>query len=766
MHARRWTLALLLLTACSGGDAPSAPHTSSATARRTNARTAAPRPSLTALADGCLCSAYASDLEGLWEGLQRTPYGELGVDLEQLLARVGSQYTAMFAPAAPGGSAGAPSWTQIERVLRAFRGEAFLGLLEFRLESRLPDLELFGAVRLDGAGDPAAKLLAQCVRRFGEDATTLVTESSGVWRVQPRSQPMPFEIGVADDVLWFGFGEGVVQRGIAKLAAATAPASAPPRGRDAAAQLRIDLAALLGRAQKTIPPLWRGVLQGLGIDRLGAVTITTRFDSDQVVVDSLVASPGCADLLGRYLSTHPVSHEMLARIPPSATAFTLFTLDLPWLCRELRERLPAQVVADVEQHLGGRSREFEHAILPLVGPQCAVVTLPGTEPPTELAAVGDLLDTAFLVRVAEPKKLKALLGLLQHLGGRLECVVRPIRGVDVTTLSLPATAGQELSGLSPSLAVAGGCLVATLRRETMSNLLADGRRDSIGDLERNLAEVPKGAACVSFDSLRGPSMVATLGKRVADRVPEQAAQAVRDFLPRFQRRVRQAQPALSYWLAEESGIRVVGHSPTGSLPGARGLVAASVVAAIAIPNLMSARQRANEVAAIATLRMLCSAQAQAQAAGIKDRNGNGSGEYAFVGEMVRPPVGDPLLPAAMAPGSDGTVRRHGYLFRVYLPGSDGEPVGEHRAMLARIDATGAETTWLAMAWPQQAGKTGKRSFFVNQSGEVWETDQGNYSGATAGPPPDLLLSKPGKMYSDPLPEGARTRDGTRWRRVR
>jgi prepilin-type N-terminal cleavage/methylation domain-containing protein len=81
----------------------------------------------------------------------------------------------------------------------------------------------------------------------------------------------------------------------------------------------------------------------------------------------------------------------------------------------------------------------------------------------------------------------------------------------------------------------------------------------------------------------------------------------------------------------------------------------AIIAAIAIPRLMSARLAANESAAISTLRSVSSAQAQVQSSGAIDTDADGAGEYAYFAELAglqplriatgTPPVAGPGAPA-------------------------------------------------------------------------------------------------------------------------
>jgi len=150
-----------------------------------------------------------------------------------------------------------------------------------------------------------------------------------------------------------------------------------------------------------------------------------------------------------------------------------------------------------------------------------------------------------------------------------------------------------------------------------------------------------------------------------------------------------------------------------------------------------AKRRANEVAAIATLRNIVSAQAQFQAAGLADADQDGCGEYGTFGELsgavgIRggKTLGDPVLPTGFRAVEKGVVTRSGYHFRIYLCDADGKPVGEEQGT-AGVDADKAEAIWCAYAWPVEHGKTGTRTFFVNQFGDVLAVEGAAYGGAKA-----------------------------------
>jgi len=203
----------------------------------------------------------------------------------------------------------------------------------------------------------------------------------------------------------------------------------------------------------------------------------------------------------------------------------------------------------------------------------------------------------------------------------------------------------------------------------------------------------------------------------------------------------------------------------------------AIIASIAIPNLLSARLNANESAAISTLRNVVSAQAQIQAQAAIDVDGDGIGEHGYFAEMAGSVVlrgsGIILRPAVLS-GALGIVnasfvQKAGYLFEMFLPDPLGQPVLE---AAAGGDPGGvgddlAENTWACYAWPVNRANTGNRTFMVNQSGDLLQTNNivANYSGA-AGAPGGLAAYDPAALgagdMTGPLAIGVAGTDGNIW----
>ena len=175
----------------------------------------------------------------------------------------------------------------------------------------------------------------------------------------------------------------------------------------------------------------------------------------------------------------------------------------------------------------------------------------------------------------------------------------------------------------------------------------------------------------------------------------------------------------------------------------------AIIAAIAIPNLLSARLNANETSAISTLRNVSSSQAQFQASAKADVDTDGSGEFGMfrelsggyavrtaadgsitAGSVLNPPV---LSGAFRTFNTSNEVSRSGYLFHMILPGAAGIGVVEVATgtFAAPVNNDLAETSWCCYSWPASYSTSGNRTFFVNQTGDIVGTEFANYSATNA-----------------------------------
>jgi len=214
----------------------------------------------------------------------------------------------------------------------------------------------------------------------------------------------------------------------------------------------------------------------------------------------------------------------------------------------------------------------------------------------------------------------------------------------------------------------------------------------------------------------------------------------------------------------------------------------AIIAAIAIPNLLSARLNANETSAISTLRNISSSQAQFQASSKADVDNDGTGEFGMFRELsagvnVRGAAdgtgGSATLNPSVLSGSFRTlnanaeVSRSGYLFKMFLPATGGAGTAEQTTAGDSIDGTLdndlAETTWCCYSWPANYANSGNRTFFVNQTGDITGKDDaasegtGIIAAANAG---DAFVpgGAAGNITSN-VAVGTVGRDGETWKQV-
>jgi prepilin-type N-terminal cleavage/methylation domain-containing protein len=167
-----------------------------------------------------------------------------------------------------------------------------------------------------------------------------------------------------------------------------------------------------------------------------------------------------------------------------------------------------------------------------------------------------------------------------------------------------------------------------------------------------------------------------------------------------------------------------------------------VLAGVAVPNLLSSRLAANEAAVIATMRAISTAQYQFHSAAELDVNGDGGFEFGTLGELAAldnlrgtgARLSRNLLSAGTA-GVDvlGWATHHGFHFCLYLPDASGVGVAGMVGNDSMIDPVQAHRYWTCVAWPVIAGSTGRRTFFVNQQGQVLQIMNTSYSGSALVP---------------------------------
>lgn len=116
-----------------------------------------------------------------------------------------------------------------------------------------------------------------------------------------------------------------------------------------------------------------------------------------------------------------------------------------------------------------------------------------------------------------------------------------------------------------------------------------------------------------------------------------------------------------------------------------------IIAAIAIPNLLSSRRAANEGSAISSMRIIFSSQATHQATA-------GGGGYGDLSDLAGQGLVDSVLAAS------GTTPKSGYLFATEAVAGPSSPA---------FDVEGEPSQFTG------ASATGTRSFYTNEKGVLY-----------------------------------------------
>ncbi len=134
----------------------------------------------------------------------------------------------------------------------------------------------------------------------------------------------------------------------------------------------------------------------------------------------------------------------------------------------------------------------------------------------------------------------------------------------------------------------------------------------------------------------------------------------------------------------------------------------SIIAAVAIPNLLKTKQSGNEVSAATSLKAVSQAQVGYS---LSCGNGGYATTFATLG-TPSPGTNESFLSedltAAVAP------TKAGYIFAI-APGADAAASDND------CNGTATQSAYYATAVPQTFGQTGSRSFAVNARGTIWQS---------------------------------------------
>jgi type IV pilus assembly protein PilA len=133
----------------------------------------------------------------------------------------------------------------------------------------------------------------------------------------------------------------------------------------------------------------------------------------------------------------------------------------------------------------------------------------------------------------------------------------------------------------------------------------------------------------------------------------------------------------------------------------------AIIAAIAIPNLLRSRMSANEASAAGAMRTLSTAEVSFQTAAFVDNDGDGVGDYGTLAQL-----GDP----------DGAGATPPYIDQVLAGGAK---QGYQFIEAITLGAAAVAPAFTVNANPQNVGRSGYRHYFVDESGVIRFTADGN-----------------------------------------
>jgi len=667
--------------------------------------------------------------------------------------------------------------------------------IEFRADRPMPDIKLLVGLSVCGSEREFRQMLEFVKMMVAQDPNIQVEEGSleGTNFTRFRSKRAEFtadiEVALFQNSLLIGIGTEVVTRAIERLRDSESDTLADDDsfGRcmqrishaDDVVRIHVDTAGLLARFGNQLPPEVRMVLDLLGMEHVAAFAGALRIDGKDLVTTSFLDSPGGNDFLTSLLRQHKVDRDLLEHVPASATSFSLFALDGAALLGQLRAKLPPEPLSDVEdalEQLREDGFDLERDILPVFGPQAALVTLPAGRRGAKGIDMfwNQLLGTALLVKISDREKALSQLARLPKSRNQMVRFEERIGATHV--IGYRFTAPQLPREFGLFIAPAGDYLVVAMSREGMRQMLQRPSSAAIDHFRKEIRAVPPEATSLGYDDMSQGSglllQAMVSGMEQARRA--QAELSGKEIGTEFdwsKLPTGDFNPAISYTVADEHGILNHAKSPTGGLIESGGITGALVAASIALPNLAQARIQANEEAAMESLRAIRNAQVEYRTGLVRDSDTDGEGEHAFLSELLGDKHGREGGRATeeFLSGFDRAplgYRKNGYYFRVYLPAEDGSPVGghEHAGRLKQVDGDLAETIVVVVAWPRSEGTTGRRSFILDGRGKIRFTRDG-YGGEDA-PAPDLFSSQRGNLAAAPIKRRQRPHDGRLWIEVK
>jgi hypothetical protein len=679
---------------------------------------------------------------------------------------------------------------QLGDTTRALQGELVVSLEDFTLagENSLPSVRALAALTVCGAESEVQQMLDMVVAMLGNNEKIRIEQGSiegtGYMRIRiPKSPEMPMPIAVElalhGDILLAGIGSEIVTDAITRLKDETRESLPDDASFGHCMQrishphdifrLHLSAAGLMTRLRDSIPAEAKPILDFLGAEHIRGFSVAVGISGKDLVTKTFLDSPDGKDFASETLRRHTADRGFLARVPSGATSFSLFTLDARAVIQRLRDTLPEDERKEMDRSLtdlGDAGVDVENGILKAFGPRCALVTVrAGRRDARGVDALwNQLLGTAFLIEVKDGAEAVRQLMKLPKSGDDLERTDKKFGDVAVVTYGFPRESLPH--GAAVCFARIDGYLVVAFSEETMREMLKTPTPESVEHFRKAIARAPENAVAISYDDLSQSNSFLMLGMMEVLEASGARADDAKPFtMPKLP--TGQFNDSVSFTLADEQGVYTETRSPTGGLTEIGGIGGVIAAAAVVLPSLAAERVQTNEKNALANLQAIRGALKEYREASIRDMDRDGEGEYVFLADLIGDEhcrddagTGRSLLPGYKR--SPFGYEKDGYLYRVYLPAEDGEPISEHDSKKRRHEVDGdlAESIVVIVAWPKSAGLTGRRTYYVDGTGRTFSCDEG-YGGKSA-PEADLFSTQKGNLAAARIGEHLRPRDKRRW----
>jgi hypothetical protein len=480
----------------------------------------------------------------------------------------------------------------------------------------------------------------------------------------------------------------------------------------------------------------KSVLFSSGAFSIRGVSAVAALGKTGLDEEVFLMSPGGKDLLTRCLTNRPLEPKLARFVPDNTTAATLCTFDLDAFFTGLTKILPAQEKRDIENGLLQVKKsgvDLRRDLIENLGPTFALVG--EFDPAGAFQNDGSARTPQFalVAQLQDGSRFRAMIdALLSRAGVRSNVQAKDIHGFKAYStglITLPTPDGREAMQIDPHWYIGDDVLVFSLSRPALARSLAaawDTNNRGPVALAKAL-ERETGGFAVGVNSVDGKeAAAATFGR------------------------------------ATSLGLEFSTKDGSGTATGYSFVTCAGIVAAVAIPNLIVARNAATERNVTNVLRSIGTAQKDFRARKCLDFDSDGEGEFGTLPELAgtsalrsaAPALNPPLLPDGLTPGADGLLRKHGYLFRVDLS----------NRLTNSVDFD--EVEFFAYAWPEVPGGTPHFAFVVDAAGTIRRTDNEgeaqHYAGIERMPKLDAARrGKTGNPKLSGVPQ--RSSDGGLWR---